>query len=141
MRAEKAEFCLQLRHIACMFTKLLERQDNKLSCDEFMNLSLAYKFVCTPTVTESAVKFDHSLTEKIQAKYKLKGNMPDELCPICDKDIPFESREEGQCSSEHRAPRCRATLRACYERTFSCRWCGTHYHLDSGIVLFLSLSA
>nr|CAG4636881.1 EOG090X03KG [Ceriodaphnia reticulata] len=133
MRAEKAEFCLQLRHITRIFTELLSRPDNKLTPDEFMNLSLAYKFVCTPTVTDSEVKFDQTLTEKIQEKFKLKGNMPEEVCPICQKDILFESREEGQCSSEHRALRCRATLRTCYEHTFSCRWCGTHYHLDSGL--------
>lgn len=124
-----------------MFTGFLNRKDATLTTDELMDVSLAYKFVRTPTVTDSEVKFDQSLAEQIQAKYKLdEESMPEEKCPICQKPIPFESREEGQCASLHRALRCRANLRTCYGNTLSCRWCGTHYHLDSGIFSFFNQS-
>lgn len=135
MRADKAEFCLQLRHIEKMFQKILmNRPDGKLSADERLNVSLAYQFVNTPIVAELNTKFDQTLVEKIKATFQIKPKPPKEECLICQKPISFEKREDGQCSSGHRALRCRATLRTCFDNTLCCRWCGTHYHLDSGIV-------
>lgn len=104
MRADKAEFCLQLRHIEKMFQKILvNRPDGKLSADERLNVSLAYQFVNTPIVAESNTKLDQTLVEKIKATFQIKTKPPKEECLICQKPIPFEKREDGQCSSGHRA--------------------------------------
>lgn len=133
MRADKVEFCLQLRHIEKTFLELLNRPSGQLTNDERLNISLAYQFVSTPAVTESDVKFDQTLRAKIKKKFMINNKSSNENCPICQQTIPFEKRENGQCLGGHTALRCRATLRTCFEDTFSCRWCGTHYHLDSGI--------
>ena len=141
MRADKAEFCLQLRHIEKMFKELVNQPDGKLSEAERLNVFLAYQFVISPVVTESDTnQFDQTLAEKIKTKFQINITPPKEECLVCQKPIPFEKRESGQCASGHRALRCRATLRTCFDDTLSCRWCGTHYHLDSGIFLVISLN-
>lgn len=141
MRADKVEFCLQLRHIEKTFAEFLNRPIDKLTTDERLNISLGYQFVSTLAVTGSDVKFDHTLRAKIKKKFMINNKPLNEECPICQQPIPFEKREDGQCPSGHRALRCRATLRTCFEDTFACRWCGTHYHLDSGISLLFLISS
>ena len=115
-----------------MFKDLINRPNGKTNPDERLNVFLAYNFVSTPVVTELSATFDQTLVEKIETKFQLKTMPPEEECVVCKKPIPFERREDGQCASGHRALRCRATLRTCFEETLCCRWCKTHFHIDSG---------
>nr|CAG4646136.1 EOG090X03KG [Macrothrix elegans] len=133
-RAEKAELHLQLRHAQNFLMDRLNHQEFNPTSTERSLLSLACHFMSLALFEESEFSLDRSLVTKIKEKYRLDADPPNETCPICEAAIAFEKHQEAKCSNGHRTLiRCRATLRACYAETLSCRWCGAHYHQDSEI--------
>lgn len=83
-------------------------------------------------VKDSKITLDRSLLDEVKSEFEIGNNSAQEECPICYEPIPFENRLEGKCTNGHKALRCRSSLRTCFTDTFSCRWCGAHYHLESG---------
>lgn len=133
--AERAEVILQLRHIQKTFAGLLERpipsneEEDCLSPEEQLVVRLSCDLILSLQLE------DRGLTDQVRRRFLVDQSSPDpinELCSICAQIIPFEKREDGVCPSGHKAIRCRATLRTCFDITRSCGWCGTHYHPHSG---------
>nr|CAG4649201.1 EOG090X03KG [Scapholeberis mucronata] len=130
-RAEKAAFYLQIRHVEKQLTEFSNRSDN-LTIDELLIVSLACQFINSLNEADLSATFDRSVVDKVQKKFPIKKLKIKETCPICQETIPFEDRTEGTCRNQHKAKRCPASLQACFTNTFSCRWCGNHFHLKSG---------
>lgn len=130
-RAEKAEFCLQVRHIQLFLNESLNRDRKQLNDDQLIDIGLAYQFISSKSVKDSDVTYDRSLAAKVKTKFRLTKQTTEE-CAVCQNPIPFEDRAYGWCSNGHKTLRCRSSLRTCFTDTFSCRWCGTHYHPNCG---------
>lgn len=130
-RADKAAFYLQIRHVEKQLTEFSNRSDN-LSIDQLLIVLLACQFINSLNETDLSATFDRSIVDKVHKKFPLKKLKIKETCPICQETIPFEDHTEGTCCNQHKAKRCPASLQACFTKTFSCRWCGTHFHLKSG---------
>ena len=132
-RAERAAFYLQIRHVERQLLTFLDRKaDDDLAEDQLLILSLACHFMDSLADKDLSTSFDRSTVDRVRNKYSLQQRKIQEDCLICQEPIPFDDHVEGHCSNLHKANRCPASLQTCFSDTFSCQWCGTHFHRKSG---------
>lgn len=123
---------MQVRHFQRKQARYVDRKEEELSKSEKLLISLSTHFLESKKVREPAIPLDQALLDKIKSRFDVRSEAFQEKCDVCSEPIEFNSHEEGQCSNGHRSLRCSASLRCCFARTLKCKWCGTHYHPDTG---------